>query len=93
MGSTPLPRRTDVGELRFDTTPGPWWAWIEGRDGQSGDTFIGQGGDPQQKDLYLSHGAGEGNVTDADVDFIAHARQDVPALLAEIRRLQAVTDA
>lgn len=26
---------------------------------------------------------------EADIDFIAHARQDVPALVAEVRRLQA----
>ena len=69
-------------------TASPWWAWVEGRDGLSGDPFIGLGGDPQLKDLYLSHGSGEGNVAEADVDFIAHARQDIPALLAEVRRLR-----
>jgi hypothetical protein len=30
---------------------------------------------------------------DADADFIAHARDDVPALLAEVERLRAVVDA
>ena len=69
-------------------TASPWWAWVEGRDGPSGDTFIGLGKSPQLKDLYLLHGSGEGSVSVADVDFIAHARQDIPALLAEVRRLR-----
>ena len=69
-------------------TASPWWAWVEGRDGLSGDTFIGLGGDQQLKDLYLSHSSGEGHVSEADVDFIAHARQDIPVLLAEVRRLR-----
>lgn len=79
-----IQRRADAATLP------PWWAWVEGRDGLSGDTFIGQGGHPQQsKDLYLQHRDGEGRVSDADVDFIANARQDIPVLLAEIRRLRA----
>lgn len=32
-------------------------------------------------------------ITEADAEFIAHARQDVPNLLAEVRRLRAVADA
>lgn len=69
-------------------TPGPWWSWVEGRDGVAGDTFIGRGHEEQRSDdLYLS--TGESNaVTDADHDFIAHARQDVPRLLTEVRRLR-----
>lgn len=69
-------------------TPGPWWSWVEGRDGHSGGTFIGRGDNRQRStDLYLS--SGESNaVTDEDHDFIAHARPDVPRLLAEVRRLR-----
>ena len=80
----------DLIKSRSDAaTPAPWWAWVEGRDGESGDSFIGQGGYPRQiKDLYLQHGHDEGRVTEADLDFIAHARQDVPLLLAEVRRLR-----
>jgi hypothetical protein len=69
-------------------TPPPWWAWVEGRDGVAGDSFIGRGLDgARHSDLYLSTYPGE-VVSAADYDFIAHARQDVPLLLAEVRRLR-----
>ncbi len=74
-------------------TSGPWWAWVEGRDGLGGDTFIGRGVDgARHPDLYLSTDPGE-RVSAEDHDFIAHARQDVPALVAEVRRLQGLMDA
>ena len=60
------------------STPGPWHSWIEGRDQTSGDTFIQTGGE----DIYLT------GATDEDNDFIAHARQDIPRLIDEVRRLQ-----
>ncbi len=67
-------------------TPGPWIAFVEGRDMTSGDTFIvrGTGVAPNtsEEDLYLTGG------TIADHDFIAHARQDIPLLLDEIERLK-----
>lgn len=73
-------------------TRGPWKAYIEGRDHTSGDTFILQGVGPQARDLYLSvskrEGAGLEAASDADHDFIANARQDIPRLLEEIERLQ-----
>jgi hypothetical protein len=59
-------------------TPGPWKSYIEGRDHTSGDSFIMTGGN----DIYLS------GATPADQDFIAHARQDLPALIREIRSLR-----
>lgn len=69
-------------------TPGPWWSWVEGRDGLSGDTFIGRGVDgARHGDLYLSTDPGE-TISVADLDFIAGARQDVPRLLAEVERVQ-----
>lgn len=58
--------------------PGPWKAYIEGRDHESGDDFIMTG----QEDIYLT------GATDADHDFIANAKQDIPNLIAEIRRLK-----
>lgn len=78
-------------------TPGPWWAWFEGRDGFGGDSFIGQGSDepgtvPARRDLYLSTYKDEPPVPVADYDFIAHARQDVPRLIAEVRRLRRESD-
>lgn len=62
-------------------TPGPWKSFVEGRDHTSGSNFImtGNGGE----DFELSGGG-----TVADQDFIAHARQDIPRLLAEIERLR-----
>jgi hypothetical protein len=59
-------------------TPGPWKSYVEGRDHTSGDSFIMTGGE----DIYLDGALVE------DQDFIASARQDVPVLIAEIRRLQ-----
>jgi hypothetical protein len=65
------------------TTPGPWRSYIEGRDYTSGSSFIMTGdGDSRGEDIELS------GASSADQDFIAHARQDVPRLLAEIRRLR-----
>jgi len=64
-------------------TPGPWRAYIEGRDHTSGSSFIMTGeGEVRGDDIELS------GATLADQDFIAHARQDIPRLLAEIQRLQ-----
>ena len=64
-------------------TPGPWRAYIEGRDHTSGSSFIMTGeGEVRGDDIELS------GTTLADQDFIAHARQDIPRLLAEIQRLQ-----
>jgi hypothetical protein len=60
------------------TTPGPWVSFIEGRDHDSGSSFIRTGGN----DIELS------GATDADQDFIASAKQDIPALVAEIIRLK-----
>lgn len=59
-------------------TAGPWQAFIEGRDGLGFDSFIRTGGE----DIYLT------GATDADRDFIAAARQDIPRLLAAIRALK-----
>ena len=67
-------------------TPGPWIAFIEGRDHTSGDSFIRRGPDDIEEDLDLYlHGA-----SIADYDFIAHSRQDIPILLEEIERLQRI---
>lgn len=59
-------------------TPGPWKSYIEGREPMSGSDFIMTGGE----DIYLT------GATVADQDFIAHARQDIPRLIAEIERLK-----
>jgi hypothetical protein len=61
-----------------DATPGPWISYIEGRDHESGSSFI----QTPDSDIELSGG------TAADQDFIAHARQDLAKLLLEVRRLR-----
>lgn len=61
-------------------TAGPWMSFIEGRDHTSGSSFIRT----SSEDIELS------GATEADQDFIAHARQDVPLLLAEVRRLSRI---
>jgi hypothetical protein len=59
-------------------TAGPWISFVEGRDHTSGSSFVRT----SSIDIELS------GATVADQDFIAHARDDVPLLLAEIRRLR-----
>ena len=59
-------------------TPGPWISFVEGRNNVSGSSFIRTA----SEDIELS------GATNADQDFIAHARQDVTLLLAEVRRLR-----
>ena len=63
-------------------TPGPWISFIEGRDHTSGSSFIRTAGE----DIELS------GATDADQDFIASCRQDIPSLLDEIKRLKQLLD-
>ncbi|MEM8494699.1 MAG: hypothetical protein AAF916_09375 [Planctomycetota bacterium] len=63
-------------------SPGPWKSSIEGRDHCAGSNFIMTGeGDTRGEDIEMT------GATQADQDFIAHARQDIPRLLSEIRRL------
>ncbi|MGG6463587.1 hypothetical protein, partial [Solilutibacter silvestris] len=66
------------------TTSEPWKSFVEGRDHTSGDSFIQTGESDDSPDIYLT------GATLADQDFIAHARQDIPELISEIRRLQAL---
>jgi hypothetical protein len=56
---------------------GPWKSYLEGREKMSGSDFIMTGGE----DIYLT------GATVSDQDFIAHARQDIPRLIAEVERL------
>jgi hypothetical protein len=69
-------------------TPGPWESFVEGRDHHGGDNFIRIGGLVDGwPDMYVSHEANP--APQEDLDFIAHARQDIPRLLTEIERLRA----
>jgi len=74
---------SDIEQRCNAATSGPWQSFIEGRDHSSGSSFIRTGGlDNSSPDIEL-YGASH-----ADYDFIAHARQDIPALLSQIRRVQ-----
>jgi hypothetical protein len=63
-------------------TPAPWISLIEGRDHQSGSDFVMT----PRGDFELT------GASHADQDFIASARQDMPRLIQEVRRLQAIVD-
>ena len=79
---------------RYEATSiAPWVTFVEGRDFElGGSSFIMTGipkgdniwGENRGEDIYISGG------TIADQDFIAHARQDIPMLIAEIERLKAL---
>lgn len=78
-----------------NASPAPWEASIEGRDHNTGgDSFIWIGDHENDLQMYIVQsspilGPGIHNSPDADIDFIANARQNVPALVSEIRRLRA----
>jgi hypothetical protein len=71
-------------------SPAPWTSYWEGRDGESFDSFIMFHREGKQCDLYLSFDCTLNSEARrlADQDFIAHAREDLPRLLAEVRRLR-----
>ncbi len=76
-----------------DATPGPWEAFVEGRDHLAGADLIRTGGmDESGPDMYvtLTYWNDDGAVPAAphDLDFIAAARQDIPRLVAELRRMR-----
>jgi len=60
-------------------TKGPWKSIIEGRDQTSGSSFIST----SDEDIYVSN-----PTTNNNQDFIASAKQDIPRLIAEIRKLK-----
>ena len=77
----------ELDEIEFranSAQPGPWKAFIEDRDHESGSSFImtGEEGKSRGVDIELL------GATDADYDFIANARQDIPRLIQEIRELK-----
>jgi hypothetical protein len=71
-------------------TPAPWTSYWEGRDHWGGSSFIMQQRDGRQCDLYLTFDYSPRSEASelADQDFIAHAREDLPRVLAEVRRLK-----
>ena len=65
----------------------PWRSMVEGRDHCSGDSFIQVGRDGDRaEDMYVSRDSGPAGPPELDV--IAAARNYLPALIAEVRRLR-----
>lgn len=75
-------------------TDGPWEPFVEGRDHVAGDDFIRTGGgmNDEAPDMYVQLAfpdrPGVVPAPTADLDFIAHARQDIRRLIDEVRRLR-----
>ena len=67
-------------------TSGPWKSYLEGRDHESGSDFImtGNKNGVRGNDIELT------GATKEDQEFIAHAKQDIPNLVAEIKRLRGI---
>ena len=74
------PERLQAIRARCEqATPGPW-SWAPGY------VLVSARGD---RILVLDYTYGPRQLTEADAEFVAHAREDVPALLEEVERLQA----
>lgn len=69
-----------IEERANKATPGPWMEVAE-----SGEWWLSG---PEPTHFVMSTNASE-DILQADIDFIAHARADVPALIAEVRSLRA----
>ena len=73
--------------------PGPWEAFVFTDRNPNDQDFIRIGGfDDSFPDMEVTQfldGAHQ-SVPFQDLEFIAHSRQDVPALLAEVRRLREI---
>ncbi len=65
------------------TQKGPWKAYIEGRDHTSGSNFIKTGQGKERGEDIEFYGA-----SIEDIDFMAQAKQDIPRLIKEIKRLK-----
>lgn len=86
------PLDLDAIKARVDAaTPGPWWAWDRGVGWHIaiGEPTEGTWGGPARL-LPASERTDIGR--EADAEFIAAARQDVPALIAEVERLRALVE-
>ena len=77
----------DLEALSSRGSPRPWKSMVEGRDHVSGDSFIKIGsGETRDEDMYVTRDKGLASAD--DLDLIAAARNCLPDLIAEIRRLR-----
>lgn len=74
-------------EITNKATKAPWTSYREGRDFESGSSFIMTGMDEDRDyDMELPH------LREEDQDFIAMARNVLPELVCEILRLQKILE-
>jgi hypothetical protein len=72
-------------ELSLRCDPPPWMAIVEGRDQQSGDSFIQTGPDDDRgEDIYVTRDSGPAGPE--YLDLIAAARTYLPQLIEEVRQ-------
>jgi hypothetical protein len=78
----------ELESLAAAATPGPWVAHVEAEAPIGGESMIGLDGLPDDfpPDMYVRHDTETAPA--ADIKFIAAARNYVPRLLAEVRRLR-----
>lgn len=73
-----------LAELSARCDPPPWTAMVEGRDHESGDSFIQVGEDRDRgEDIYVTRDSGPADAS--FLDLIAAARTYLPELLEELR--------
>jgi hypothetical protein len=85
-------RLDELERLSAAVDPGPWSAVVEGRDAESGDSFIQTGPDDRRgEDLYVTRGSGPADA--AYLDLLAAARTYLPLLVDELRACRASSSA
>jgi hypothetical protein len=71
-------------QARADEASGPpWTPFLESDGGVGGCSMIWVGDDPDHPDMYVWFGTKI--ASDSDIEFIANARQDLPALISRAR--------
>ena len=84
-------RLQEIKQRAEKATPGPWKVYQDAISTRIGTEFMHpqlNGPVPVITDAYHVGGAISIYIDAADAEFIAHAREDVPALVVEIERLQ-----
>lgn len=92
LSTSDVDRLTD---LLHRCAPGPWIAVVEGRDQDSGASFIQTGPDGRRgDDLYVTRSPAVGRSESADsdlLDLVALMRTSMPLLLREVREHRTAT--
>lgn len=84
--------REQIGAIReraAKATPGPW-EYTTGFYGWDMGIFPVGGKDKLNGSIIANNGHANGDPLDEDATFIAHAREDIPALLVHIETLEAL---